>query len=129
MMKISRYLLVIFVSGIFVLSVSAVGAQQRYPAKAPQAATSDEEGGKAGIIVIDSVITDPKTVKKSKPRSAPKVEPGDTFQPQPGTKIEPGDNFQPGPGTKLEPGDKFQPRPGTNNERAIFNETEEAGPY
>ena len=115
MMKISRYLLVVFVSGIFFISVSAVCAQQRFPTKAPQSATSGEEGGKAGIIVIDSVITDPKTVNKSKPRTAPKIEPGDNFQPQPGTSLEPGDNFQ--------------PRPGTNNERAIFNETEEAGPY
>ncbi len=115
MMKISRYLFVIFVSGIFFISVSAVCAQQRLPATAPQSATSGEEGDKAGIIVIDSVITDPKTVKKSKPRSAPKIEPGDHFQPRPGTNIEPGDHFK--------------SRPGTNNERAIFNETEEAGPY
>jgi hypothetical protein len=115
MMKISRYLLVIFISGVFVISVSVVFAQQRFPATAPQSATSGEEGDKAEIIVIDSVITDPKTVNKSKPRSAPKIEHGDTFQPRSSTKLQPGHNYQ--------------PRPGTNNERAIFNETEEAGPY
>lgn len=115
MMKISRYLFVFFVSGIFFISVSTVCAQQRSPTKAPQEAASGEEGDKTGIIVIDSVITDPKTVKKSKPRSAPKIEPGDHFQPRPGTKIEPGDHFK--------------SRPDTNNEWVIFNETEEAGPY
>lgn len=113
MMKINKYLFVIFVSGIFVLSVSAVGAQQRFPAKDPQSATSDEEKGKAGIIVIDSVITDPKAADKPKPRSAPKIEPGDTFQPQPGANIRPGDTLKTQPGTK----------------GAVINDTEEAGPY
>jgi hypothetical protein len=85
---------ILLVIGIFFVSVSAVCAQQRFPTKGTPAITPHQEGGTAGIIVIDSVITDPKSadhLPSGLTRTGVAVEPGDAFQPpSPGTGIERG---------------------------------------
>jgi hypothetical protein len=120
--KIGKTLFLLLITGIFLCSAAPVAFGWSVTgAKGPQTIATDQEGGKAGIIVVDGTVGK-ETIEEFGRKGIDGQEAGGIFQrPSPGATVNP----QLRDPTNIERGLNFKPRPATN----IQNDTEEAGPY